>query len=77
MAEGVRRALGTTYGLSITGNAGPDVDSDNKPVGLVFVGLAGPDGVHAEESRFRGTREDIRRRATQNALVMLRRSLVV
>lgn len=76
MAEGVRRTLGTTYGISITGNAGPDVDSDDKPVGLVYIGLSGPHGTTAEENQFRGTREDIRRRSTQIALVTLRSQIV-
>lgn len=41
MALGVKNLLGTTWGLSITGIAGPDGGSDDKPVGLVYVGLAG------------------------------------
>jgi nicotinamide-nucleotide amidase len=43
MARGVRRLAGATYGVSTTGVAGPDRQED-KPVGTVFVGLAGPDG---------------------------------
>ncbi len=76
MAEGARRVLESTWALSITGNAGPDVDVDKKPVGLVYIGLAGPSGTVVEEHRFRGVREDIRHRATQQALVMLRRALL-
>lgn len=45
MASGVRERLGATIGLSITGIAGPDGGSPNKPVGLVFLGLATPRGV--------------------------------
>jgi nicotinamide-nucleotide amidase len=75
MAEGARRVLGVDYALSITGNAGPTSDVDGKPVGLVFVGCAGPDGVEVQEQRFRGVREDIQRRASQTALSMLRTQL--
>src|SRR5689334_2099675 len=44
MASGVRRLLGTTFGVSTTGVAGPE-EQEGKPVGTVFVGLAGPGGV--------------------------------
>jgi nicotinamide-nucleotide amidase len=76
MAEGVREALGSTYGLAITGNAGPGVDVDNKPVGLVYIALASPDGTEVSEHRYRGIREDIRRRATQQALTALRQKML-
>lgn len=72
MADAVRQKLGTTFGVSIVGNAGPTADVDGKPVGLVNVGIAGPHGVFVEESKFRGIREDIRRRGEQIALRLLR-----
>ena len=72
MANGVRMRLGATYGVGITGNAGPTSDAGGKPVGLVYVAVAGPEGTTCQEANYRGTREDIRRRATQTALVMLR-----
>ena len=42
MAEGVKRIAGSTYGLSTSGIAGPDGGTDEKPVGTVCVGFAGP-----------------------------------
>jgi nicotinamide-nucleotide amidase len=76
MATAIRESLQTTYAVSITGNAGPTADLDNKPVGLVFIGVAGPAGCEVEELRYRGERADIRRRATQAALVGLRNALL-
>lgn len=76
MATGARARLGSTWALSITGIAGPDGGTEDKPVGLVYVGLAGPDGVSVTELRSRGDRETIRFRATQTALVALRKALM-
>ncbi len=75
MANAVRMRLGSTYGVGITGNAGPTSDQGGKPVGLTYVAVAGPEGTKCQESSWRGTREDIRRRATQQSLVMLREAL--
>lgn len=76
MSAKVRERLNTTYGLSITGNAGPTSDSDSKPVGQVFIGLASPTGTEVREHRLRGARDDIRQRCTQLALVQLREALL-
>lgn len=75
MAQGVCDRLGTDYGLSITGVAGPN-PAEDKAVGLVYVGLAGPSGVETSEHRFGGQREDIRNRATQAALMLLRKRIL-
>jgi nicotinamide-nucleotide amidase len=78
MAVGVQSLLGTTWGLSITGIAGPGGGSANKPVGLVYVGLAGPTGVTHRECRIgamRG-RDWIRDVSASNALDLLRRTLL-
>ena len=72
MATHVRDLCKTTFGIAITGNAGPTADTDNKPVGLVYVAIAGPKGVEVQENRYRAQRPDIRRRATQLALSWLR-----
>jgi nicotinamide-nucleotide amidase len=72
MASHVRDLCKTTFGIAITGNAGPTSDIDNKPVGLVYVAIAGPKGVEVQENRYRAQRADIRRRSTQFALSWLR-----
>ncbi|MDR3690359.1 MAG: competence/damage-inducible protein A [Fimbriimonas sp.] len=76
MAETVRERLGSTYGVAITGNAGPTADVDGKPVGLAYIAVAGPDGVTVDKAQYRGLREDIQRRATQTALSQLRWKLL-
>ena len=75
MAAGARRLLGSDWALSITGVAGPGGGSDEKPVGLVYLGIAGPDGAASERHRFRGDRERIRARSAAMALHLLRRTL--
>ena len=73
MAQGVRRRLGADVGVSVTGIAGPGGGSEQKPVGLVYVHAAGPDGELAYDFSFGGDRESIRRRATVSALHLARR----
>lgn len=66
-----RRMTGATFGLSVTGIAGPDGGSDAKPVGTVFISLATPSSVDTRRFHFTGGREDIRTRASMSALTML------
>jgi nicotinamide-nucleotide amidase len=75
MAQGVRERLGADVGVSVTGVAGPDGGTEEKPVGLVFVHAVGPDGQEARRSDFPGDREMIRGRATAAALHLVRRLL--
>ncbi|MEX2243701.1 MAG: competence/damage-inducible protein A [Fimbriimonadaceae bacterium] len=73
MAEGVCRATGATWGVSVTGVAGPDGGTDEKPVGLVFTGVSGPGGTTVERNEFPGGREAVRERSEKWALLQLRK----
>ena len=73
MAIGLRRAADTDLALAITGIAGPDGGSAEKPVGTVFISLASADGVHVKGYRFNGNREKIQRMSAYMALEWLRR----
>jgi len=80
MASGARTRLATTWGVSITGIAGPDGGSAAKPVGLVYIGLAGPnEQLYSFEYRFgqAKNRSGIRHLAACTALDQLRRRLIV
>ena len=79
MALGVKQALGTDYGIAITGIAGPDGGTEEKPVGLVYIGLATPDGlVTSKECRFGSRRERslIRLLSAYTALDIIRRQIL-
>lgn len=76
MAQGIRQAAKTDFGLSVTGIAGPEGGSEKKPVGLVYTALATNEGVKTQEHKFLGDREQIRLKASQMALDMLRRYLI-
>ncbi len=71
MAEGARRALGATFGVSTTGIAGPSGGTARKPVGLVYIGVSGPGGTTVEEHNFSGDRAQVIESATMRALEML------
>ncbi|MDW8209043.1 MAG: competence/damage-inducible protein A [Chloroherpetonaceae bacterium] len=72
LAVGAQRRFATTYGVGITGIAGPDGGTPEKPVGLVYIAVAGPEGCHVERASFLGSRQTIRQRAAQSALNLLR-----
>jgi nicotinamide-nucleotide amidase len=76
MAEGARRVCGADYGVATTGVAGPD-PHDGKPVGTVYVAVAGPDRTEIEEFRFEGNRAEIRAAARDAALRALLGELVI
>jgi len=75
MAEGARRAFGAEVAVATTGIAGPGGATEHKPVGLVYIAFAGPDGVTAEEFHFPGGRAMVIAASTEAALLMLLRSL--
>ena len=67
MAVGVRKLVGADYAVSTTGVAGP-TEQEGKPVGLVYVGVAGPDGVSTKELHLDGDRAQIRERSCLEAM---------
>ena len=75
MAEGARRGLGADVAVAVTGIAGPGGATPGKPVGLVFLHAAGPDGDAALRLDLPGDRADVRSRATAVSLHLLRRLL--
>jgi len=76
LAKGIRERCGATFGLGVTGVAGPTGGTEEKPVGLVFHGLASAGGTEVIERKFPGDRTRIRWFASQQALDMVRRKLV-
>lgn len=76
MAEGAARNIGTDIALGITGVAGPGGGSAEKPVGLVYIALKTPSGVEVTKNMYGGSREDIKMRASQTALNILRQWLM-
>lgn len=76
LAEGIRERCKASFGIGITGIAGPTGGTEEKPVGLVYHGLADGKETQVIERRFPGDRERIRYWATTQALDMLRRKLM-
>ncbi len=76
MAEGILKNAKTDLGLSVTGIAGPEGGTAEKPVGLVYVALAHSGGVECKEFRFWGSRDRIRNVTVLNALDMIRRHVL-
>jgi len=76
MAEGIRSKVGSELAISTTGIAGPDGGTDQKPVGLVYIGLAAPEGVYAKKFQFYGERESVRQLTVQAALNEVRQHML-
>lgn len=72
MAQGARRRAGTDLAIGITGIAGPEGGTEQKPVGLVYISVEGEDGTATSRRIFSGARHTVRLRAAQTALNMLR-----
>jgi nicotinamide mononucleotide (NMN) deamidase PncC len=75
MAEGARKRTGSSYAVSITGEAGPE-SASGAPVGTVFIAFSGPDApTEARRLQLPGDRGRVRTFAAQAALDFLRRKL--
>lgn len=75
MAEGIRARTGAEVGVGVTGIAGPDGGTPGKPVGMVVMAVAHPDGTSSRTLQFPGDREQVRFQASQSALDLLRRTI--
>src|SRR4030042_7127280 len=71
MAQGVRKAFGTTFGLSTTGVAGPTGGTKEKPVGLVYIGLVDGKKAFVRKENLKGSRREIKRKAAERSLRFL------
>jgi PncC family amidohydrolase len=76
MAQGVRRTFRTTFGLSTTGIAGPTGGTKEKPVGLVYIGLAKGKRTWVTKLNLEGSRREIKEKATEKALKFFYERLV-
>ena len=77
LAEGIRARLGATWGLAVTGNAGPTEDPDGPaPVGTCLVAAAGPEGTTDKAFFLWGGRAEVQQRGASWALDMLRRRML-
>ncbi|MEW6664597.1 MAG: CinA family nicotinamide mononucleotide deamidase-related protein [Thermodesulfobacteriota bacterium] len=75
MAEGIRKAIPSAMGISVTGIAGPGGGSREKPVGTVYIGLATNAGTRSGKYHFRGSREQVKSNSAMMALDWVRRFL--
>jgi competence/damage-inducible protein CinA-like protein len=76
MALGVREFFRADFGLAVTGIAGPTGGTPDKPVGLVFMGLATPNEIETRRHHFPGDRDMVKTLTAENALDWLRRKLI-
>ncbi len=72
LAEGARQRFGADYGIGVTGIAGPDGGTPEKPIGLVYLAVAYEGGCDVEKANFIGSRQVVRHRSSQTVLNMLR-----
>lgn len=71
MAQGARRALEADIAVSVTGLAGPGGDEFGNPVGTVFIGFADDSKTISKEFHFEGDREEVRRQAAEQAILLI------
>ncbi|MBS1785065.1 MAG: CinA family nicotinamide mononucleotide deamidase-related protein [Acidobacteria bacterium] len=78
LAEAIRERLGATWGLAVTGNAGPGEDpAGPAPVGTTFLALAGPSGTVCQRPIQAGSRADMQLRAVMYGLDLVRRAALI
>ncbi|GAV23112.1 CinA family protein [Carboxydothermus pertinax] len=71
LALGIKTKLMTSVGMGITGIAGPTGGTPEKPVGLVYIGIATVNGIKVSKCQFKGNRQEIRIQAVEEALKLL------
>lgn len=76
MAEGIAKRCGSRIGVSTTGIAGPGGGTEEKPVGLVYIGVCIDGKTKVERHVFSGNRNAVRNKASMTALNMIRKSLL-
>jgi nicotinamide-nucleotide amidase len=76
LAEGIRERCNTTFGLGVTGIAGPGGGTEEKPVGLVYIGVSDGKNTEVVEKKFTGDRYRVRQFSSQQALDLVRRRLM-
>ena len=76
MAEGIAKRCGARIGVSTTGIAGPGGGTEEKPVGLVYIGVYIDGETKVERHVFSGNRSAVRNKASMTALNMIRKSLL-
>lgn len=75
MARGAKQRMGSDYALAVTGIAGPQGGTDEKPVGLTYIAVATPTRVEVRRCQWHGTREG-NKRSSANAVLLLLRDLL-
>jgi len=76
MAKSARDFLKSDIGIGITGNAGPDVNQKDTPVGLVYIALAIKKEVYSYKRLFEGSRDDIRLKTVKESLEIIKKEIV-
>ena len=71
MLIGIKKMARSDYAIAVSGIAGPTGGTDEKPVGLVYIGLSTPQGLWVGKYHFNGARDDIQNRATETAIEKL------
>jgi len=76
MCECVRILANSNIGISVTGIAGPNGGTIDKPVGLVYVGVSGEFGTHIKKLNLKGSRDDVRKQTVDTVLQMAKQYIV-